>query len=151
MRSSAKPRSSAAEWSLKVPPMTFFWLVTAVACSTAACGSASTTEAAARKNVKSEYDESGRLARLTYDRDGDGKIDTWGYMDGSRVVRVEVDENGDGQVDRWEYHTDATSVSGSTGKRPVGSPMKADRDVRLERIDRATKLGGRVSAATDVD
>ena len=72
----------------------------------AGCGSATTTEAAAKKDVKSEYDQSGRLTRLTYDRNGDGKIDTWGYMDGSRVVRVEVDEDGDGKVDRWEYHKD---------------------------------------------
>src|SRR5262245_15080323 len=113
MRLSVKPRSSAADGSLKVPTVTFFWLLAAIACGTTACGSASTTEAAARKDVKSEYDKSGRLTRLTYDRDGDGKIDAWGYMDGSRVVRVEVDENGDGQVDRWEYHTDPPGVSSS--------------------------------------
>jgi hypothetical protein len=145
MRLSVKPRSSAAAWSLKVPPVTFFWLVAGVACSTAACGSASTTAAATKRDVKSEYDERGRLTRLTYDRNGDGKIDTWGYMDGSRVVRVEVDENGDGQVDRWEYHTDAPGVSRSMGKPPVGAPMNADGDVTLERIDRATKFDGRIT------
>jgi len=125
--------------------MTFFWVVAAFAWSAAACGSVSTTEATARKHVKSEYDESGRLTRLAYDRDGDGKIDTWGYMDGSRVVRVEVDENGDGQVDRWEYHTDLHGVSGSMGKQPAGAPMNADGDVTLERIDRATKFDGRIT------
>jgi EF hand len=144
MRLSVKPRTSAADRSLKISPVTFLWLV-AFACTTPACSSASTTAAAARKDVKSEYDESGRLTRLTYDRDGDGKIDTWGYMDGSRVVRVEVDENGDGQVDRWEYHTDPPGVSGSMGKRPVSTPMNADGDVTLERIDRATKFDGRIT------
>jgi len=91
------------------------------------CGASTTTEAAAKKlteaaakqDVQSQYDQTGRLTRLTYDRDHDGKIDTWGFMDGARVVRVEVDENGDGKVDRWEYHkevpADSTGSSGATG------------------------------------
>src|SRR5690242_9403392 len=63
--------------------------------------------AAAAERIKSTYDKtSGRLTRLEYDSNGDGKIDTWGYMDGMRVVRVEVDEDGDGKVDRWEFHKD---------------------------------------------
>jgi EF hand domain-containing protein len=122
-----------------------------------ACGPAATTtgaEAAAKKDVQSEYDKGGRLTRLTYDRNGDGKIDTWGYMDGSRVVRVEVDEDGDGKVDRWEYHRDPKSPSssnGSTGSNdsPSGSASAAaspgSGDPTLERIDRATKHDGRIS------
>jgi hypothetical protein len=106
----------------------------------AGCGSATTTEAAAKKDVKSEYDQSGRLTRLTYDRNGDGKIDTWGYMDGSRVVRVEVDEDGDGKVDRWEYHKDPSSPAEAGG--PEGS---SGGDVTLERIDRATRHDGKIS------
>ena len=123
------------------------------AAGTAACGSGSTTEAAAK--VKSEYNESGRLTRLTYDRNGDGKIDTWGYMDGSRVVRVEADENGDGKIDRWEYHTDpkgstgsngSTGSTGSTGSKGSTTSSSADAgDVTLERIDRATKFDGKIS------
>ena len=111
--------------------------VVVTAAGAAACGSGSTTEAAAK--VKSEYNESGRLTRLTYDRNGDGKIDTWGYMDGSRVVRVEADENGDGKIDRWEYHTDPKGSMGSTGSSADGG------DVTLERIDRATKFDGKIS------
>jgi hypothetical protein len=106
---------------------------------TAGCGSGTTPEAAAKKDVKSEYNASGRLTRLTYDRNGDGKIDTWGYMDGSRVVRVEVDENGDGQIDRWEYHTDPKGSTGSTGSNADAG------DVTVERIDRATKFDGKIS------
>lgn len=122
-----------------------------------ACGPAATTteaEAAAKKDVQSEYDKGGRLTRLTYDRNGDGKIDTWGYMDGSRVVRVEVDEDGDGKVDRWEYHRDPKSTSSSnrsTGSSdsPSGSVSAAaspgSGDPTLERIDRATKHDGKIS------
>ena len=113
-------------------------VVTAVA--VAACGSGSTTEAATK--VKSEYNDSGRLTRLTADRNGDGKIDTFGYMDGSRVLRVEVDENGDGKIDRWEYHTDSTGSTGSNGATGANADGG---DVTLERIDRATKFDGKIS------
>lgn len=122
---------------------------------TTACGtSGTTTEAeAAKKDVQSEYDKNGRLTRLAYDRNGDGKIDTWGYMDGSRVVRVEVDEDGDGNVDRWEYHRDPTTTNGSaapaasnrsTATGSAGATMGGE-DPTLERIDRATKHDGKVS------
>jgi len=83
------------------------------------------TDAAAAQRIRPAYDAAGHLKRLEYDSDGDGKIDTWGYMDGARVIRVEVDENGDGQVDRWEYH----SESGKT----------------VERIERSTRRDGVVS------
>src|SRR6266487_457131 len=57
------------------------------------------------ERVRPTFDkETHRLTRLEADSNGDGKIDTWGYMDGMRVVRVEIDENGDGTVDRWEFH-----------------------------------------------
>jgi len=114
---------------------------TLCAVASAACVSGSTTEAAA--TVKSEYNESGRLTRLTYDRNGDGKIDTFGYMDGSRVVRIEVDENGDGKIDRWEYHADPKGSNGSAGS--TGTSAADAVDVTLERIDRATKFDGKVS------
>jgi hypothetical protein len=52
-----------------------------------------------------EYDSAGKLTKLSYDRDHDGTLETWGYMDGARIVRVEVDENGDGTVDRCDYHS----------------------------------------------
>jgi hypothetical protein len=102
--------------------------------------------------VKSEYDKSGRLTRLEYDRNGDGKIDTWGYMDGSRVVRVEVDEDGDGKVDRWEYHRDPKTANDSKGSTAptdsasaIGSGGGGGGDPTLERIDRAMKHDGKVS------
>jgi hypothetical protein len=146
--------SHEADWSLTL--LARFAGASALAlvsiCATA-CGPAATTnaaESAVKKDVKSEYDKSGRLTRLTYDRNGDGKIDTWGYMDGSRVVRVEVDEDGDGEVDRWEYHRAPTDTNDSKG--PTAPPSAGDGnaspgggDPTLERIDRATKHDGKVS------
>ena len=86
--------------------------------------------------VQAEYDAGGKLVKIAYDRNKDGKPDAWGYMDGSRVVRVEVDENGDGTVDRWEYHTTAG---------PDAAPRADGVDPTLERIERATKLDGTVT------
>lgn len=41
---------------------------------------------------------------LKYDSNGNGKVDTWSYMDGARVVRIEIDRDEDGKIDRWEYY-----------------------------------------------
>jgi hypothetical protein len=98
------------------------------------------------------YDKEGRLTLLTYDRTGDGKIDTWGYMNGARVVRVEVDENADGKVDRWEYHrADGCEGAGCEGSGPPGRPAGSGvgamdtPEATIERIERATRHDGRVS------
>jgi hypothetical protein len=84
--------------------------------------------------LKPEYDDKGRLQKIEYDRNSDGKVDAWGYMDGARVVRVEVDENGDGRIDRWEYHTS-----------DAATPAAGGVDTTLERIERATKFDGKIS------
>ena len=97
--------------------------------------------------LRPEYDQQGKLSRLSYDRDGNGKVDTWGYMNGSRVVRIEVDEDGDGAVDRWEYYAAAgaargaeTSTGGETALAGVESSART-----LERIERAMRHDGKVS------
>ncbi len=85
--------------------------------------------APARNDITPEYSSDGRLTRLSYDRNGDGKVETLGYMDGARVVRVEVDEDGDGKVDKWEYHA-------ATASTP---------DMTVERIERATRHDGKIT------
>jgi hypothetical protein len=110
--------------------------LTATACiaaSVAACQQTKANSAAAER-LHPEYDNAtGRLKRLQWDSKGDGKIDTWGYMDGAQVVRVEVDEDGDGKVDRWEYHR-APAAGGSSGP-----------DKTIEHIERSTRHDGKVS------
>lgn len=90
--------------------------------------------------LKPTYDDTGKLQKLQYDRNNDGIIDTWGYMDGTRVVKVEVDENGDGKVDRWEFHR---SAADSRNADAPAAPVGVDRSV--ERIERATRFDGKVS------
>jgi hypothetical protein len=64
------------------------------------------------------YDsQTGRLKELISDRNGDGKADVHGFMDGEQVQRIEVDRNADGKTDRWEYY--APSASGKPGASPV--------------------------------
>ena len=89
----------------------------ATACSPQAPGRPPVAMSQPARNAlpKAEYDDRGKLQKIEYDRNNDGRIDAWGYMDGARVVRVEVDENGDGQVDRWEYHaSDAAAATPRT-------------------------------------
>jgi hypothetical protein len=57
------------------------------------------------QTTQATYDpKTGRLQRLTYDANRNGRIDTWTYMDGKTILRSEVDRDEDGRIDRWEYH-----------------------------------------------
>lgn len=67
------------------------------------------------------YDKkTGRLTQLTYDRNHNGKIDTWTDMDGAKPLRSRIDLNEDGKIDRWEYY----DASGALAK--VGFSRKDD-------------------------
>jgi hypothetical protein len=48
--------------------------------------------------------DTGRLEKLAYDRNGDARDDAWAYMDGTRLLRAELDEDFDGRVDRREFY-----------------------------------------------
>ncbi len=55
--------------------------------------------------IEGVYDQTtGRLELLKYDANGDGTVDTWGYMDGARFLRIELDGDQDNRIDRWEYY-----------------------------------------------
>jgi hypothetical protein len=106
--------------------------------------------ACARKNdasipeVEPVYDATtGRLRALQYDSNGDGKIDTWNYMNGSQVVRVEVDRDGDGRVDQWQYY------EGSHGSiaRVESSPRRDGKVSRIEHFEN----GALIRAEEDTD
>jgi hypothetical protein len=58
-----------------------------------------------KKTTIPTYDKkTGKLTELTYDRNHNGKIDTWTVMDGTRPVMSRIDLNEDGKIDRWEYY-----------------------------------------------
>jgi hypothetical protein len=79
-------------------------IIVVFALKSAACESRQTAEA--KRRIQPVYDrETGKLTLLKYDANGDGKPDTFSYMDGAQAVRIEIDEDGDGSIDRWEYYT----------------------------------------------
>ena len=104
----------------------------------------------ARKRIVPEYDKAtGRLQLLKYDSNGDGKVDTWSYMDGPRIVRIEIDKDGDGTVDRWEYYTPDQKIEkigfsrANDGKEDAWS--YAGPDGSVVRIDVSAKRDGKVT------
>ena len=96
----------------------------------AGCQAAAPTPAAGGR-IEPAYDQAtGRLTRLSYDSNKDGRHDTWAVMDGARLVTLEADENLDGKIDRWEYYP----AGGAAGlKQPP------------ERIERSTRFDGQIS------
>src|SRR5438105_2224969 len=67
----------------------------------AGCG----TRAVEDPRVSAVYDKgTGKLQKLVYDANRNGRPDAWAYMDGARVVRIEQDHDENGVVDRWEYY-----------------------------------------------
>ncbi len=90
--------------------------------------------------VKPSYNKStGRLERITYDRNKDGKPDAWLYMDGTRAVLAELDENYDGVVDRREYYKEQPA-----GAAPVGGAAIPPRHL-LTRAEEATGSDGKIN------
>jgi antitoxin component YwqK of YwqJK toxin-antitoxin module len=60
-----------------------------------------------KETTKPTYDKTtGKLTELTYDRNKNGKIDTWTDMDGTKPLRSRIDLDEDGKIDRWEYYDD---------------------------------------------
>jgi hypothetical protein len=85
---------------------TFFCL--AVVCTALSASACSDPD---RERIKATtrptYDKTtGKLTELTYDRNKNGRIDTWTDMDGTRPLRSRIDLDEDGTLDRWEYYGD---------------------------------------------
>jgi hypothetical protein len=77
-----------------------------------------------RGAYKAYYDRWGRLQRIEYDENGDGRADHIAHHDGARLPHlIEIDEDHDGQVDRWErYGPDGVLQKVGTTSRPGGLP-----------------------------
>lgn len=97
--------------------------------------------------------QTGKLEQLTSDRDGDGKIDTWAYMDGARLLRIEVDRSGDGKPDRFEHYADSATGRGSLGDPRAGLERVEEADGPTDRITRREfyALGERQRVEEDTD
>jgi hypothetical protein len=96
--------------------------------------------------------DTGKLERLTADRNGDGRTDTWAFMDGIYTTRIEIDRDGDGKPDRWEHY--APNVSPGAGapsqiRRAEESDGRGGPVTRRETY--AAGLVERVEEDTDAD
>jgi len=86
----------------------------------------------ARHRLQPTYDKTtGKLTKLSYDSNSNGKPDTWAFMDGAKLIRLEADENEDALIDRWEFYPVGEGVTSAKGPP--------------ERIERATHGDGKVS------
>lgn len=102
----------------------------------------------AKKRIEPTYNkQTGKLQLLKYDSDGDGKSDTWSYMDGTRVLRIEIDKNEDGKIDRWEYYSadqKLEKVGFSRGNDGVEDAWSyAAPDGSIARIEVSTRRDGK--------
>lgn len=103
----------------------------------------------ASSSIEPVYDkQTGKLQLLKYDSNGDGRIDTWSYMDGARVVRIDIDRDYDGKIDRWEYYGPDRKLEKvgfsrlNDGKEDAWS--FANPDGTIARIDVSTRRDGKV-------
>lgn len=96
-------------------------------------------------------EETGRLEQIVSDRDGDGRVETRAFMDGTRLVRIEIDRDGDESVDRWEYYSSVGEPAVPMIERveeaggPAGVVTRRERyaDGTLEHVEDDTNLDGR--------
>jgi hypothetical protein len=131
----------------------------------AACGTPAPDPAKA--TTKPTYDKTtGKLAQLTYDRNGNGVIDTWTDMDGAKPVRSRIDQDENGTADRWEYYDAGGKLlkvgfsRNNTGKPDAWSFPGPDGQIaRVEiastgdelKIDRWEYYAGAVLARVELD
>ena len=103
-----------------------------------------------KRRVEPVYDQkTGKLQVLKYDSDGNGRTDTWTYLNGARVVRIEIDKNEDGNVDRWEYygstkHLEKIGFSSQNDGKEDGWVFSGPDGVTT-RIERSTRRDGMVN------
>ena len=101
-----------------------------------------------RDRPAAEYQpETGRLQRLAFDSNDDGRNDATGVLDGARVKQIEVDTTGNGRVDRWEFY-DADGAGSKVGlSRQDDGVMDAvavyDEDQHLLRLEVSTHRDNR--------
>ena len=90
----------------------------------------------AKSRVRPTYRaDTGRLEKLAYDRNGDGREDAWTFMDGTRLIRAELDDDFDGRVDRREFY-----AAGEQGEPSRGSAAIQGLGV-LARVELISKTG----------
>jgi hypothetical protein len=114
---------------------------------------------------KAYYDRWGRLQRLEYDSNHDGRPDQVALHDGAKVPReIQVDQDFDGKTDRWERYSPSGQLervgTTKTGGRPDtwattgtdGSLARMEYDQDGDgKIERAELLKDGLVSAVEID
>ena len=109
---------------LSIPKLSLPQCLAALALAAAASCGDSSDAARAKATTQASYDlTKGKLAEITYDKNKNGRIDTWTKMDGATPVSSRIDTNEDGKIDRWEtYGPDGKLVKVDWERAPVPGP-----------------------------
>jgi hypothetical protein len=89
----------------------------------------------------------GRLQRLVFDLNKDGKNDSVSYMDGTHIIRVELDLDENGKVERWDFYKPDGQLDkvgfASRNDGVMDSQAFYHTDGTIERIEISTHRDGR--------
>jgi hypothetical protein len=85
-------------------------LATTNACSTPPDPRHTNFEIRGEQGVANYDPKTGRLKRLDYDANKNGRLDSFSFWDASRVIRIEMDQDEDGKIDRWEYYDEHNKI-----------------------------------------
>jgi hypothetical protein len=77
-----------------------------------------------RATSRGKYDkQTGRLTEITFDKNKNGRVDTWVAMDGARALSARIDTDEDGAIDRWEeYDAEGRLVKAGESREKNGKP-----------------------------
>jgi hypothetical protein len=80
-----------------------------------------------RATSQGKYDpQTGKLIEITYDKNENGRVDTWVRMDGSHPASARIDSDEDGRIDRWEeYDAQGRLVKAAESRARTGQPDMA--------------------------
>jgi hypothetical protein len=128
----------SSPYPLKPTAIAFALLLAAAGCSRQPSGD----------RPQAEYDPtSGRLRRLAYDANRNGRNDAVSIMDGTQIHRIELDLDENGKVDRWDFYRDDRSLEKVGLSRLNDGVMDSQAfyaaDGSLERIEVSTNRDGR--------
>jgi hypothetical protein len=123
---------------MKQAALVFALVAAATACSRQPVG----------EQPRAEYDPAtGRLRRLAYDANRNGRNDAVSIMDGTRILRIELDLDENGKVDRWDFYREDRTLDKVGLSRLNDGVMDSQAfygaDGTLQRIEVSTGRDGR--------
>lgn len=86
-------------------------IVTLAGCKAPADPRRTNFEVRGKEGVAKFDPKTGKLTRLEFDKNKNGKMDSTSYMDGTRVIRIEMDNDEDGKIDRWEFYGENNKIA----------------------------------------